>query len=218
MPKKSPQDQIKLTDMIIYHAQKLVFGELRAKETWERRRKSIRDQESQTEVTKRRSVHYSDDEILDILQRAKYDAGRKKGEYLISTCCRPAAPHDWIEFLDARKSPCTHFYKYPLPSDFYVAEKDFIVPSIGGVGSFNVIVPKGINVEHEGSGPTSCHIYRLEDPDAPDGWVPAYVDAYQTGSEKVFVEKIKEERALLEEHGIFEDWDYGSKNRIHGMF
>ena len=112
---------------------------------------------------------------------AKGDRESRQSDKLLSLVManlRPAHKSDYQGFLDVRSAPCTHFYGYNMPSDFYVAVTDCIIPPLHGAKSISVIAPNGINVHHQDGEHTHNEIYDMDEPEE-SGFCPSYNDANQ---------------------------------------
>ena len=75
---------------------------------------------------------------------------REKMHSLIKKYCRKANVSDyenWLNgYLEKPDTKITHIYDYSLPDYFYVAIRNFDLPSMFGAGLVCIIVPIGINV------------------------------------------------------------------------
>lgn len=114
---------------------------------------------------------YMERGLLDMSKKVK----REKAKVLSNL--RKANPYDYQSFLDLRSAPCTHFYNYNMPDNFFVALVDFKLPAFYGADSISVIVPYGVEVESSDCG--HCNIFRMSSADAACGWVPSYNNVNQ---------------------------------------
>lgn len=129
----------------------LIMKTVEGNKKWEQERRDLAIKMERTDLRKR-------DELLPSLRHASSKDYKK-----------------WLSgFVEKGGNP-THYYNYRMPSEFYVASKDFAMFPLYGAGTLYIIVPIGVSVDiSEGLG--HCTLFYMDEYEYKGHWIPVYED------------------------------------------
>lgn len=123
--------------------------------------------------------HYSEmsHEEREEAERLEREARDYYFENYLSPKLRDATPEEykgWLRQHLAKGGEITHDYDYPMPDSFQVLTEDALLPPLAGALSVELIVPRGVNVEHKNLG--HSNLYYMDSQMPSPSWVPIYDD------------------------------------------